>query len=108
VTTIAEFLARRPAQFGPIVSIAFAQSQEPDEEVVPVLELCLSRSPHLDGDRIRLRFTGVRGLRLALDELSLTRLGTIELRESPDGLRVTDDEGQLQFDCASFEILPSE
>lgn len=105
MSTIVEYHAKGPASFGPIVSLAFSQADDGVGEIEQRLEICLSRRPYLGDERLRILFRGVRGLRFVQTELSLAALGTIEIRERAGGYAVIEEEGNLKFECQSFEIL---
>jgi hypothetical protein len=103
MTTIAEYYALKPADFGPIVSLEFRQRKELGEPVAQELEIILSRRPNLGADRLRLRFFGVRDLTFTQRGWTPETFGLIEIRDLSDGLRVAEDEGNLKFTCTTFE-----
>ena len=107
MTSLPEYYALRPADFGPIVSLTFSQSEKPlgvDGAIEKELRLVLSKCPDLSGDRLVLQFQGVSGLRFEQSSLSLANFGGIALRECEEGFQATEEEDRISFYFRAFEV----
>lgn len=103
MSSIAEYCALQPANYGPIVSLAFHHAELADGAIGQALEIVLSRRPELCGDRLLLRFMGVRELRFEQPPWSMAAFGLIEIHESDSGFRATEEEGLISFRFTSFD-----
>lgn len=103
MSSVADYYALRPGDYGPIVRLQFSQSECGDGTVEQELELVLSRSPELSGDRLYLRFRGVSELRLEQPAWSVASFGLIEIHECESGFRTTEEEGLVSFRFKSFD-----
>jgi hypothetical protein len=107
MSSIAEYYALRPGDYGPIVCLEFSQYKVPeaaDGVVEHELKLVLSRSPDLSGDRFVLCFRGVSELRFEQPSWTLAVFGLIELHERESGFRATEEEGIVTFGFRSFDV----
>ncbi len=106
MSTISEYYALRPAEYGPIVRQLYSQYQcmAAGEDVMRhELELVLAKDPSLSGDRLVLHFRGVSKLRFSQPSWSLAAFGLLELHECESGFRATEEEGHISFCFTSFE-----
>lgn len=103
MSSIAEYCALRPSNYGPIVSLEFHHAELADGAMGQELIIVLSRRPELSGDRLLLRFRGVRELRFEQPPWSLASFGLIEIHESESGFRATEEDGLISFRFTSFD-----
>ena len=103
MNSIAEYCALRPSNYGPIVSLEFRNVGLADGAMGQELVIVLSRRPELSGDRLLLRFVGVRELRFGQPPWSLASFGLIEIHEDDSGFRATEEEGLITFQFTSFD-----
>jgi len=92
MSAMADYYALRPGDYGPIVRLSYSQSEKmgATEDVIEhELELVLSKFPELSGDRLLLRFRGVRELRFEQPAWSLASFGLIEIHEGDSGFLAT-------------------
>lgn len=103
MSSIGEYCALRPANYGPIVSLEFHHTELPGGSIGQELVIVLSRRPNLSCDRLLLRFRGVRELRFEQPHGSLAAFGLIEIHETDSGFRATEEDGLISFRFMSFD-----
>ena len=106
MTSIAEYYALRPGDYGPIVRLSYSQSERmgATEDVIEhELELVLSKFPELSGERLLLRFEGVSEIRFSQPSWSLAAFGLIEIHECDSGFLATEEEGLIGFRFKRFD-----